>query len=150
MYLYSENCISDSFTFAIFTQNLELNPTKTFMCSVDVSSWFTDLPLDETIKICADALYRSEVERPSFPEEIFIELMKSATISMEFNFNSEMYRQKDDVAVYSSLGPALANIFIGFHDPSTAITFRSFRKGVCMLYFCCQTQLIASVSKIHL
>ena len=116
LHLYSENCISDSFTFAKFIQNLELNPTKTFMCSFDVSSLFTNVPLDETIKICADALYRSELERPSFPEEVFIELMKSATSSVEFSFNNEMYRQKDGVAMGSPLGPALANIFVGFHE----------------------------------
>eukprot|EP00794_Sanderia_malayensis_P010538 gene10538-11650_t len=54
--LYSDNCISDSFTFANFIQNLELNPAKTFLCSFDVSSLFTNVPLDETIKICAEAL----------------------------------------------------------------------------------------------
>eukprot|EP00794_Sanderia_malayensis_P010369 gene10369-11449_t len=62
--LYSDNCTSDSFTFANFIQNLELNPAKTFSCSFDVSSVFTNVPLDETIKICADSLYRGPLNCP--------------------------------------------------------------------------------------
>ena len=46
------------------------------------------------------------------PREIFIELMQTATSSVEFSFNDSMYRQTDDVAMGSPLGPALANIFV--------------------------------------
>ena len=87
-----------------------------FMCSFDISSLFTDLHLNETIKICADALYRRELNSPPFPEEVFIELMETATRSVEFSFNNERYQQKDGVAMGCPLGPALANIFVGFHE----------------------------------
>ena len=56
------------------------------MCSFDISSLFTNVPLNETIKICADALYRSELNSPPFPEEVFTELMETATRSVEFSF----------------------------------------------------------------
>ncbi len=114
--LYSKNCISDSFSFANVIQNLQLDPTKSFMCSFDISSLFTNVPLDETIGICARALYRGELVSPPFPEEVFVELMESATRSVEFSFNNEMYRQRDGVAMGSPLGPALANIFVGFYE----------------------------------
>ena len=42
---------------------------------------------------------------------MFVELMKSSTTSVELSFNNSVYTQKDGVAVESSLGPALANIF---------------------------------------
>ena len=113
---YSKHCIKDSFTFAEFMQNLNIKDKTSFMCSFDISSLFTNVPLNETIKICANALYRSELNSPPFPEEVFIELMETATRTVEFSFNNEMYQQKDGVAMGSPLGPPLANIFVGFHE----------------------------------
>ena len=35
------------------------------------------------------------VNSPPFQEEVFIELMETATRSVEFSFNNEMYKQID-------------------------------------------------------
>ena len=48
---FSSHCRSNLFTFAKTMQNLDIDP-NVFMCSFDVSSLFTNVPLDETIKIC--------------------------------------------------------------------------------------------------
>ena len=42
--------------------------------------------------------------------------MKTATSSVEFSFNNAVYKQTDGVAMRSPLGPALANIFVGYHE----------------------------------
>ena len=76
----------------------------------------TNFPLDETIEICANALYRGHLDCPPFPEDTFRELMLIATRGVEFSFNNQMYKQLDGVAMGSPLGPALANIFVGFHE----------------------------------
>ena len=82
----------------------------------DISSLFTNVPLAETIQICADALYNNNVlPQPSFPRDI-VELMQLATSSVEFSFNNNMYRQIDGVSMGSPLGPALANIFVGHQE----------------------------------
>lgn len=72
----------------------------------------------ETIDICCDMLYRSCLSPPDIPENVFVELMQFATMSVEFSFNNFMYRQIDGVAMCSPLGPALANIFAGFYESS--------------------------------
>ena len=87
---FSSHCISDSFTFAKTMQNLDIDP-NVFMCSVDVSSLITTVPLDETIKICSDALYDDSDLQPLIPKDVVVELMKSATSSVEFSFNNTMY-----------------------------------------------------------
>ena len=112
---FSLHCISDSFTFAKTMQNLDIDP-NVFMCYFDVCSLFTKVPLDETIKICSNALYDDCDLQPLIPKDVFVELMKSATSSVELSFNNAMYKQTDGVAMKSPLGPALANIFVGYYE----------------------------------
>ena len=87
-----------------------------FSCAPSTSqASFTNVPLEETINICADALYCDDLDaQPLISKAVFIELMKSATSGVEFSFNDIMYKQTDGVAMGSPLGPALANILLGF------------------------------------
>ena len=107
--------IALAFTFAKTTQNLDIDP-NVFMCFFDVSCLFTNAPLDKTIKICLDALYDDSDLQPLIPMDVFVELMKSATPSVEFSFNKTMFKQIDGIAIGSPLGPALANIFVGYYE----------------------------------
>ena len=73
-----------------------------------------NIPLEETIQICLDTLYRDEqIEQPSLPEMLLKKLLLKATSDVEFSFDGIMYRQIDGVAMGSPLGPVLANIFMG-------------------------------------
>ena len=53
---FLSHCISDLFMFAKTMQNFDID-SNVFMCSFDVSSLFTNIPLDKTIKIFSEALY---------------------------------------------------------------------------------------------
>ena len=114
--LYSINCINDSFSFAEMIQQLKVNFNDSILCSFDICSLFTNVPLVETIEICTKTLYDGHLPTPVVPKHVFIELMKTATTSVEFSFNNIMYRQIDGVAVGSPLGPALENIFVGYYE----------------------------------
>ena len=63
-----------------------------------------------------NALYNGNLTHPDFPRNLFIELMNTATSSVEFSFNNIMYKQTDGIAMSSPLGPVLANIFVGYHE----------------------------------
>ena len=56
---YSKRCVKDSFTFSDAIKQKDF-PNGGYMCSFDVVSLFTNVPLNEVIDICADALYRND------------------------------------------------------------------------------------------
>ena len=58
-----------------------------------MSSLFTNVPLLETIQICADAFYSWEHPPAAFPLQIFVEVMEMAATSVEFSFGDIMHRQ---------------------------------------------------------
>ena len=108
----SQFCIKDSFAFAREIQNAQSIP---FMCSFDVKSLFTNVPLLETIDICVQKLFQHQndlVHGMSSSE--FRYLLLSATKDSHFLFNGDVYDQIDGVAMGSPLGPVLADIFMSW------------------------------------
>ena len=110
---FSSHCITDSFTFAKTMENFDINP-NVFIRFFDVFSLFTNVSFDETLKICSEALYDQSDSQLVVPKNVFVELMKSVTFSVEFSFNSTIYKQTDRVAMRSPLGLALANFFVRY------------------------------------
>ena len=88
---------------------------------VDIKSLFTNVPLEDTIRIAADELYHSDILPPCLTEASFTKLLRKVTSGAEFSFDEVMYRQTDGVAMGSPLGPVLANIFVGFHEQKLAL-----------------------------
>ena len=75
-----------------------------------VESW---KPLAETIDVCMDRLYRGDPEiAPSIPEKVLRKLVSLCVCDNTFIFNNKVYNQIDGVAMGSSLGPVLANIWM--------------------------------------
>ena len=72
-------------------QQLTIDLADCFLCSFDFSSLFTNVPLAETIQICADTFYDGDLSPPQFSKEIFIKLMNIATTFAEFSFNNVVY-----------------------------------------------------------
>ena len=82
------------------------------MVSYDVQSLFTNVPLSKTVDICMDRLYRSSLVPPSIPEKVLRHLIKLCVVNNTFVFNGKVYEQQDGVAMGTSLGPTLANIWM--------------------------------------
>ena len=105
----NQHTVKDSFSFADWAKTCKHN--NGIMCSLDVTSLFTNVPLDETIQICLDRLY-SLPDPPQLPRSVLKDLLQFATKKSHFIFDGQYYDQIDGVAMGSPLGPVLANIFM--------------------------------------
>ena len=82
------------------------------MVSFDVSSLFTNVPLNETIDIVIDRVYSNDaVITPPIKRTVFRKMLVLCSRGM-FVYNGDWYEQIDGVAMGSPLAPTLANMFL--------------------------------------
>ena len=106
--------IKDSFSFA---EDVKKQPCNLYMASFDVEALFTNIPLDETINICVEQLYkRRNMKIKGLSKNQFKNLLELATKESLFIFDGVCYQQTDGVAMGSPLGPTLANIFLCYYE----------------------------------
>ena len=86
------------------------------MGSLDVHSLFTNIPLEETINICCDTLFKETDIYEGYSKSEFKTLLSLASKESYFFFNEVLYKQKDGVAMGSPLGPTLANAFLSHYE----------------------------------
>ena len=103
----------DSFEFAkdIINQN-----SNWFMVSLYVDSLFINVPLDETIKICIDELFKSEMTVSGLSKKELFEMLSLTLKESVILFDNKYYSQIDGVAMGCPLGPTLANVFLCYHE----------------------------------
>ena len=101
--------VKDSFNFA--TEIVEQDSSN-FMGSLDIDSLFTNIPLEETIEICTNNLFKNKDIVHGLKKSEFKDLLSLATKESYFIFNNILYKQIDGVAMESPLGPSLTNVFL--------------------------------------
>ena len=89
---------------------------NSFMCSFDIDSLFTDVPVEEIIEIVIKNWFGRRRKINGLSKSDFRYLFKSTTMGTVFYFNGNYYKQSDGVAMGSPLGPALGNAFLCHHE----------------------------------
>ena len=80
--------------------------------SFDVISLFTNVPLDYTVKIILDRIYKHNIISTNLNKRTLKKLILDSCRKTIFSFNNKFYKQVDGVSMGSSLGPVLANIIM--------------------------------------
>ena len=92
-----------------------MNVSDYFTVSYDVCSLFANILLSETINLAVDIIFHNNqsmsITKPQLKK--FFAFLTSQT---HFLFINEIYDQTDRVAMESPVGPALANLFMGYHE----------------------------------
>ena len=86
------------------------------MGSLDVDSFFTNIPLDETIDIRVNQLFENTDTVEGFKNAELKKLLCLATKESYFIFTGLLYKQIDGLAMGSPLGTSLANPFLSYHE----------------------------------
>ena len=102
-------------TFPFVSQIKNANLSNKFLVSFDVTSLFTNIPLQEAIDIAINLIFNHNPNLNITRKELK-KLFLFATSKTHFIFNSKFYNQIDVVAMDSLLATLLANIFMGFHE----------------------------------
>lgn len=110
----NEYTIKDSFDFVSEVTNLNLD--NFILASFDIESLFTSIPLDETIDIITESLFKDSETFNNFNKAQFTKFLNFAVKDSPFYFNGKLYIQKDGMAMGSPLGPTFANCFLCYHE----------------------------------
>ena len=86
------------------------------MTSLDVESLFTNDPLGETIKICFDQLFKSEMTLFGLNKKEMFEMLSLTLKESIILCDNKYYSQVDGVAMGSPLELTLASIFLCYHE----------------------------------
>ena len=102
-------------TFSFVSQIKNANLSRKFLVSYDVTSLFTNIPLQKTIDITINLIFNHNLNLNITRKELK-KLFLFTTSQTHFIFNSKFYNQIDGAAMVSFLGPFLPNIFMGFYE----------------------------------
>ena len=102
-------------TFSFVSQIKNANLSRKFLVSYNVTSDFTNIPLQETIDIAINLLFNHN-HNININKKELKKFFLFATSQTHFIFNSKFYNQIDGVAMGSPFAPVLANIFMGFYE----------------------------------
>ena len=91
------------------------NLSRKFLVSYNVTSDFTNIPLQETIDIAINLLFNHN-HNININKKELKKFFLFATSQTHFIFNSRFYNQIDGVAMGSPFALVLANIFMGFYE----------------------------------
>ena len=87
-----------------------------FMASLDVDSLFTKVPLEKTINICVNELFKSNSSIHGLNKKQIIEMLYLTTKESIILFDIAFYIQVEAGAMGCPLGISLANAFSCYHE----------------------------------
>jgi sugar-specific transcriptional regulator TrmB len=106
--------IKDSFEFVKRIKETVLNQQKTYiMCSFDVESLYTNVPVEEAIDVTLDFIFKptKSIDVP-FDRDQLKTLLNLSIRDAPFRFQNKIYKQIDGVAMGNPLAPIIADLWM--------------------------------------
>ena len=103
--------LKDTTDFINFVEKTKL-PSKTILVSMDVTSLYTNIRLEEGIDIVCEAYEDFYQGNPPIPSRYFREMLSLILQENSFQFNGKDYLQSHGTAMGTKMAVAFANIFM--------------------------------------
>ena len=85
------------------------------MVSFDVSSLFTNVPIEDTLDFMKNYLQSHTVDMP-FNSDVLLKLIELCTNNAYFSCNGNFFQQKRGLPMGSCISPVLSNIYMEFFE----------------------------------
>ena len=102
--------IKDTTDFLMKVQSLTNLPSNALLVTLDVSSLYTNIPHEEGIAACTEALNTRETQSP--PTADLAELISEILNKNAFVFGEQHYLQVYSTAMGTRMAPSYANLFM--------------------------------------
>ena len=96
-------------------KNIDLNENEVVV-SFDVSSLYTNVPVQEAIEHCTNLLFSGKYQKPPVDRDTFQKLLTVCTCDVIMSTNLGYYRQVDGLAMGSPPAPLIANGWLSQFD----------------------------------
>ena len=105
--------IKDTNEYIEYVESTKL-PQDCILCTMDVSSLYTNIPTEDGINAVLQAIENGENKDPLGPSTSWLKrLLELILYKNVFRFNDKFYIQKQGTAMGTKMAPAYANIFMG-------------------------------------
>ena len=111
----NEHTLKNSYEFKELIDKMSF-PSGSVLASFDVTSLFTNVPIEETIDIATSATYEGENAFRNMTKTTFRKMLKICTEDNHFILNNEHYTQFEGFAMGSPLSATMANLFLCHHE----------------------------------
>ena len=120
LHLFTDHSVRNTADFVQHIRNVDIHRGDELI-SYDVSSLFTNIPVQETIQLICDAWYRGDIEPPTLgtqplSEDSLTKLLSQVTQMVRFTFGDKLLIQKDGLAMGSVLSGSFATVFMGAQE----------------------------------
>ena len=136
---HTKSYIRDTQDFIKKIKSLGSIPEGAILCTLDVSSLYTNIPNNEGILAVAAKLRQDPSKGPI--ANFILDLLKLVLHSMNFTFNGDHYLQTGGTAMGTSLAPNYANLFMDRFEtkaldgyPLKPLTWKRFIDDIFMIW----------------
>jgi hypothetical protein len=109
----NEYSIKNSYDFYEKVTSFKPTNNECFMVSYDISSLYTNIPVDQTLDILCNKIFTdNDLIFNEFNKKQFREILNLAVNDTNFLFNGVLYKQIGGLSMGNPIAPTLANIFL--------------------------------------